>query len=109
MASGLLLPQSVSQGEAETCIKFMRADGPLAGIYSERYANTVKSTVEGQRNAAVITSFPTRGILDGVTAVIEANWGKLLMPQSLIPGVGGLIQIEDSEGNVACAMHYYSE
>jgi hypothetical protein len=34
-----------------------------------------------------------RGVLDCVTAAFEANGGKLLMPQSTIPGVGRLFNL----------------
>jgi predicted enzyme related to lactoylglutathione lyase len=35
-----------------------------------------------------------------------ANGGKIVFDEYEIVGVGRMIRFEDSEGNVACAMHY---
>ena len=34
---------------------------------------------------------------------------RLLYAKMVIPGVGELIQFEDTEGNIACAMRYFDE
>ena len=39
-------------------------------------------------------------------AAIKANGGKILMPPTIIEGVGELIYFKDSEGNIAGAMTY---
>ena len=44
--------------------------------------------------------------VEDTAAAVEANGGKVIMPKTVIAGVGHLIQFEDTEGNVACAMHY---
>ena len=37
---------------------------------------------------------------------VEANGGKVVMPKAAIPGVGWVVKFLDSEGNLACAVHY---
>lgn len=44
--------------------------------------------------------------LDAIGVAIERNGGKILMQKAKIPTVGTLIQFQDTEGNVACAMDY---
>lgn len=47
--------------------------------------------------------------LDETTAAIEAHGGTIREPKSVIPTVGALVQFQDTEGNIACAMHYDGE
>ena len=44
--------------------------------------------------------------LGEITRAIEAEDGKVIMPEMVIPGVGRLIRFQDTEDNVAWAMHY---
>ena len=44
--------------------------------------------------------------VDDAAAAVEKHGGKILMPRTVLPTIGTLIQFEDTEGNVACAMHY---
>ena len=44
--------------------------------------------------------------LEAVTEAIVSNGGSIVFPKSVIPNVGSLIQFKDTEGNIACAMHY---
>lgn len=44
--------------------------------------------------------------LGAIKAAILANGGKIVFEEYEIVGVGRMIRFEDSEGNVACAMHY---
>ena len=41
-----------------------------------------------------------------IASAIEEAGGKVVMKPFVIERVGTLIQFEDTEGNVACAMHY---
>lgn len=41
-----------------------------------------------------------------ITAAIEQAGGKILVKPVVIEGVGVLIQFEDTESNIACAMQY---
>lgn len=44
--------------------------------------------------------------LDSAAAAIVGHGGRIIDPRSAIPGVGSLVQFEDSEGNIVCAMQY---
>lgn len=44
--------------------------------------------------------------VEGTARLVEANGGVITTPLSTIPGVGSLIEFEDSEGNIVCAMRY---
>lgn len=44
--------------------------------------------------------------VDETIAAIEKHGGKIVMPKYVIPGVGTLIYFQDTEGNIAGAMHY---
>ena len=64
-----------------------------------------RELVKGQR----MTGFECTVSVDDVDAVakaVEANGGKVIMPKVTIPTVGRLIFFQDTEGNVAGAMHY---
>ena len=45
--------------------------------------------------------------VDAIAKVIEAEGGRITVPKFTIPGVGELIQFNDTEGNVVCAMRYF--
>lgn len=47
--------------------------------------------------------------VDAIVGLIEKEGGKVTVPKMVIPGVGELIQFEDTEGNIACAMRYFDE
>jgi uncharacterized protein len=38
--------------------------------------------------------------------LVEANGGKIVMPNAAIPGVGWIVKFLDTEGNLACAVEY---
>ena len=44
--------------------------------------------------------------IDATAAAIEAHGGKITLPRTVIATVGTLIQFDDTEGNVVCAMKY---
>jgi predicted enzyme related to lactoylglutathione lyase len=44
--------------------------------------------------------------LDSTTAAVVAQGGRVRHEKSTIPGVGSLIEFEDTEGNIVCAMQY---
>jgi len=44
--------------------------------------------------------------VDAAAAAIEAHGGKIVMPRAAVPGVGWLVKFLDTEGNLACAMHF---
>lgn len=44
--------------------------------------------------------------IDATVAAVLAQKGKIVMPKTVIAGVGTLIFFEDTEGNVAGAMQY---
>lgn len=45
--------------------------------------------------------------LSETVALIEANGGKVVFGPQEIPTVGRLVQFNDTEGNVVCAMQYF--
>ena len=46
--------------------------------------------------------------LSAVKSAIVANGGRIILDEYEIGGVGRMIRFEDTEGNVACAMQYFS-
>ncbi len=44
--------------------------------------------------------------LDAAAAAVEAQGGKVVMSKTVILGVGWLIKFLDTEGNLACAIHF---
>ena len=44
--------------------------------------------------------------VEETSAAVKEHGGKLVMPKTVISGVGTLIQFEDTESNVVCAMQY---
>ena len=49
------------------------------------------------------------GNLAAIKTAIVANGGKIMLDEHEIVGVGTLIRFADTEGNVACAMHYLKD
>ena len=47
--------------------------------------------------------------VEATVAAIEANGGTIIMPPTVIGGVGELIYFKDSEGNIAGAMKYEAD
>ncbi len=66
-----------------------------------------RDSVEGK---GVIGFECTVGVesVEKVAAEIDANGGRVTTPKITIPSVGWLVQFEDTEGNVVCAMQYDS-
>ncbi|PWU03185.1 MAG: glyoxalase [Terriglobia bacterium] len=46
--------------------------------------------------------------IDETIAAVQKSGGRVVMPKSVISGVGTLIFFEDTEGNILGAMHYDS-
>ncbi len=67
-----------------------------------------------QRRRAIVEGRPIHGFectiavsdLGAVTDAAKAAGGRIVMDPYSIPGVGTLIFIEDTEGNIVGAMHY---
>ncbi|MEE3103556.1 MAG: VOC family protein [Actinomycetota bacterium] len=67
-----------------------------------------------QRRRAIVEGRPIHGFectiavsdLGAVTDAAEAAGGRIVMDPYSIPGVGTLIFVEDTEGNLVGAMHY---
>ena len=68
-----------------------------------------------QRRRVIVEGRPIHGFectiavsdLGAVTDAAKAAGDRIVMDPYLIPGVGTLIFIEDTEGNIVGAMHYY--
>lgn len=61
--------------------------------------------IGGQKMPGMEITFGVEDIAATIAA-IEANGGRVIMPPFRIEGVGELIFFQDTEGNVAGAMHY---
>lgn len=67
-----------------------------------------------QRRRAIVEGRPIHGFectiavsdLEAVTDAAKAAGGRIVMDPYSIPGVGTLIFVEDTEGNIVGAMHY---
>jgi uncharacterized protein len=67
-----------------------------------------------QKRRELVAGQPTLGFecsvavqdVDAVAAAVVANGGTILIPRTLIPTVGHLIFVRDTEGNVVGAMQY---
>jgi uncharacterized protein len=67
-----------------------------------------------QKRRELVAGQPTLGFecsvavqdVDAVAAAVVANGGSILIPRTLIPTVGHLIFVRDTEGNVVGAMQY---
>ena len=67
-----------------------------------------------QRRRVIIEGRPIHGFectiavsdLGAVTGAVKAAGGRIAMDPYSIPGVGTLIFVEDTEGNLVGAMHY---
>lgn len=44
--------------------------------------------------------------IDAVATAVVANGGEIVLPRTLLPGVGHLLFFRDTEGNLAGAMQY---
>jgi uncharacterized protein len=72
----------------------------------------IQGSLQGRRELVKghrMTGFECTVSVDDVDAIakaVEANGGKVIMPKVTIPTVGRLIFFQDTEGNVAGAMHY---
>jgi predicted enzyme related to lactoylglutathione lyase len=64
-----------------------------------------RELVKGQRMAGFECTVSVEDV-DAIAKAVEANGGKVIMPKVTIPTVGRLIFFQDTEGNVAGAMHY---
>jgi len=64
-----------------------------------------REIVPGQKMAGFECTMSVNDV-DTIAKAVEANGGKVVMPKVAIPGVGRLIYFQDTEGNIAGAMHY---
>lgn len=46
--------------------------------------------------------------VDEIADLVQKEGGEITVPKMTIPEVGELIQFKDTEGNIACAMRYFS-
>jgi len=67
-----------------------------------------RELVKGQRMTGFECTISVEDV-DAIAKSVEANGGKIIMPKVTIPGVGRVIFFQDTEGNVAGAMHYDAE
>jgi predicted enzyme related to lactoylglutathione lyase len=67
-----------------------------------------RDLVKGQRMTGFECTISVEDV-DAIAKRVEANGGKVIMPKVTIPGVGRVIFFQDTEGNVAGAMHYDSK
>jgi predicted enzyme related to lactoylglutathione lyase len=76
------------------------------GIHGALHARHAK--VEGR---GMIGFRCTIGVddVDATATAIRKGGGTITMPKTTIPGVGTLVEFQDTEGNVACAMTYERE
>jgi len=44
--------------------------------------------------------------VDKTAKAVKANGGTITLPRTAIEGVGKLVEFQDTEGNLACAMQY---
>jgi len=73
------------------------APGIKGAMQSRRYS-VVEKEVIGYECTVVVAD------VDATAAAVEAQGGKVLMPKTVIPGVGWLIKFLDTEGNLVCAL-----
>ena len=64
-----------------------------------------REPIEGKGIIAYECTISVDSVDDAANAV-ERHGGKILMPKTIIPTIGTLIQFEDTERNVICAMQY---
>lgn len=77
--------------------------GTIAGIHGGLQGR--RELVPGQRMIGYECSISVPSV-DTTAAAVAAHKGKVIMPKTVIAGVGSLIFFEDTEGNVAGAMQY---
>ena len=78
-------------------------DPGIHGGLSKRH-----DAVEGKGIIAYVCTIGVDDI-DATTALVVKHGGSITMPKMTIPTVGNLIQFEDTEGNLVCAMRYDPE
>ncbi len=82
-------------------IKNSAGQGPgIHGAMQHRRFNTLSEPVLGYECTIEVAD------LEATAAAVEANGGKIVMSKTAIPGVGWLIKFTDTEGNLACAIHF---
>jgi predicted enzyme related to lactoylglutathione lyase len=83
--------------------KITTADGndmaPIGAMQSRKF-NAAPREVIGYECSIAVND------VDITAKKVEAAGGKILMPKTAIPGVGWLIKFLDTEGNLACAVHF---
>src|SRR5271154_4240373 len=72
---------------------------PLGAIQSRKFNSAPQPVIGFECSIAVDD-------VDAVARAVEANGGKIVMPKTAIPSVGWVIKFLDTEGNLACAVHY---
>ncbi|MFZ3199556.1 MAG: VOC family protein [Candidatus Acidiferrales bacterium] len=72
---------------------------PLGAMQSRKYSPAPQPVIGFECSIAVRD-------VDAVARAVEANGGKIVMQKAAIPGVGWVVKFLDTEGNLACAVHY---
>lgn len=72
---------------------------PLGAMQSRKF-NAAPQPVIGFECSIAVND------VDAVARDVEANGGKIVMAKAAIPSVGWIVKFMDSEGNLACAVHY---
>jgi predicted enzyme related to lactoylglutathione lyase len=72
---------------------------PLGAIQSRKF-NSAPQPVIGFECSIVVDD------VDAAARGVEANGGRIVMPEAAIAGVGWIIKFLDTEGNLACAVTY---
>ncbi len=75
-------------------------DAGIHGALQKRREPLTGTGVNGYECTVAVDDLAT------IAGLIEANGGEIVTPRTVIAGVGALIQFRDTEGNLACAMHY---
>jgi uncharacterized protein len=73
--------------------------GHIGAIQARKF-NVAPQPVIGYECSIVVDD------VDAAARAVEANGGKIVMPRAAIPGVGWIVKFLDTEGNLACAVHY---
>ncbi len=88
--------------------------GPPGFYINDDTGGGVSGAIQGRRTIGghAMPGLEITFAVDDVAATvaaIEANGGTIIMPPTVIGGVGELIYFKDSEGNIAGAMKYEAE
>jgi hypothetical protein len=88
--------------------------GPPGFYVSDDTGGGVSGAIQGRRTIAghLMPGLEVTFAVDDIAATIaavEANGGEIIMPPSVIHGVGELIYFKDSEGNIVGAMKYEAD